>query len=415
MSAGPASPRADGAAVLPLAGLKVVEMTHMVMGPTCGMILADLGADVVKVEPLRGDRTRELHGMAESFFPFFSRNKRSLAVDLETEEGRAIVAGLVEGADVFVENFRDGALDKVGLGYATLSARHPRLVHCAMKGFLSGPYANRPALDEVVQMMAGLGYMTGSFERPLRVGSSVNDIMGGMFGVIAILAALREREATGRGREIRVGLFENCLMLVGQHMVQYDLTGEAAPPMSERRQAWAVYDIFDTADRGRVFVAVVTDGHWASFCERFGLGDLRGHPDLATNASRIDARPWLIPRIAAILAGYEAADLRQRLEGCGIPFAEIKRPEELFEDPHVLHPGALIAGRDPKGRAFRSPALPIEFGRERPGRASPPPVLGNATRDLLAEAGYGEAEIERLVAAGIVGAPPLSIPDDPSS
>lgn len=387
----------------PLAGIRVIETTHMVMGPTCGMMLADLGADVVKVEPLGGDKTRSLGGMGSAFFPFFNRNKRSFAVDLEREEGRAIVRKLVQSADVFLENFRDGTAERMGLDYKTLSALNPRLIHGSLKGFLAGPYKTRPALDEVVQMMTGLSYMTGSMDTPMRVGSSVNDIMGGMFGVIAVLAALRERDESGIGREVRIGLFETCLMLVGQHMVQYDLTGKPATPMAKRTHAWPVYDIFDAAGGGRIFVAVVTEGHWRAFCKAFGRLDLLDHADLQSRGSRIEARHWLIPTLRESLAARTADEIARTCEEIEIPFAEIMRPEDMFADPHVLYPGALASADDPTtGRRFRSPALPIEFDGQRVNRADGPPKLGEATCSVLVDWGIPPDEVADLLASRVL-------------
>ena len=235
---------------LPLDGVRVVEMTHMVMGPTCGMILAQLGAEVIKVEPPVGDKTRSLGGMGTSFFPLFNRGKRSVVLDFAKAEDRDTMHRLLESADVFVENFRDGQLDKQGLGPEELRRKHPHLIVAGHKGFLSGPYEHRPALDEVVQMMSGLAAMTGTREKPQRVGSSANDIMGGMFGAIAILAALYEKRGGKKdGADIRIGLFENCLFLVAQHMVEYEMTGRKPRSMPEREHAWPIYDIFDTAGR----------------------------------------------------------------------------------------------------------------------------------------------------------------------
>ena len=272
----------------PLDGVKVVEFSHMVMGPTCGLILADLGADVVKVEPApEGDKTRRLPGSGSGYFGTYNRNKRSIAVNLKSVEGLEFATHLVRASDVLLENFGAGVLDRLGLGYDATRQINPGLVYCALKGFLSGPYEQRAALDEVVQMMGGLAYMTGPKGRPLRAGASVNDVMGGLFGVIAIQAALWERQRTGKGTFVRSGLFENNMFLVAQHMVQYRQTGVPAAPMPERLSAWAVYDAFDTADGGQIFVGVVSDKQWTQFCNAFGLGDLLQDTELQTNPQRV--------------------------------------------------------------------------------------------------------------------------------
>ncbi|HZS83483.1 MAG TPA: CoA transferase [Stellaceae bacterium] len=381
---------------LPLAGIRVVEMSHMIMGPSCGLVLAQLGAEVIKVEPPGGDKTRSLGGMGTSFFPVFNRGKRSITLDLGTPAGRQAMDRLLATADVFVENFRDDTVARVGLDAATVSRKFPGLIIAAHKGFLSGPYEHRPALDEVVQMMSGLAFMTGSREKPLRVGSSMNDIMGGMFGAIGVLAALHERGKSGKGRQIRVGLFENCLFAVAQHMVQYELTGVPSRPMPQRIHAWPVYDIFDTKDGHRLFVGVVTGGHWESFCREFGLEQLLRDPRLQTTTARIEARSWTLPIIAERLRDRTMADLAATLDRLNIPFAPVNSPEELYADAHVLRPGGLVASRNVDGKMFRTPALPLELDG---GGLSPDidvPALGKDTSAVLAELGYSAEEIASL-------------------
>jgi crotonobetainyl-CoA:carnitine CoA-transferase CaiB-like acyl-CoA transferase len=390
--------------VLPLEGVRVVEFAHMVMGPTCGLVLADLGAEVIKVEPLEGDNTRRLMGAGAGFYPMFNRNKKSLALDMKNAEGKEIALKLICSADVMTENFRPGALEKMGFGYEALSQRNPRLVYCTMKGFLSGPYENRPALDEVVQMMGGLAYMTGLPDRPLRVGSSVNDIMGGMFAAIGILAALREREKTGKGQLVRSALFENTAFLVAQHMAQLAITGEEPPPMAVKKPAWGVYDIFATKDGDRLFVGVVTDTQWEVFCREFGAGELAADQRLKTNGLRVQARDWLLPKLQEILRRHTKAELEHKLEVIGLPFAPIARPRDLFDDPH-LNAGGMVETRDPRGTTFKVPGLPLELdGRRLPLRSQPPPVSANA-RELLAGLGYVAERIEALFADGVVAAP----------
>ena len=387
------------AADLPLNGIRVVEISHMVMGPACGMLLAQLGADVIKVEPLAGDKTRALGGMATSFFPLFNRGKRSVALDLASDGGREAVFRLLQTADVFIENFKDETVRGLGLDAGTLKDRFPRLIIGAHKGFLSGPYEHRPALDEVVQMMAGLAYMTGSREVPQRVGASVNDIMGGMFGVIGILAALRERDRTGRGGEIRIGLFENCLFAVAQHIVQYQVTGIPVPPMPQRVLAWPIYDIFTTSDNRRLFVAVTTNGHWTAFCRAFDFDHLLDDPTLRTVSQRIDARPRLVPLVASRLLSETAAQLEEKLDMLSIPFSQINAPEEMLGDPHVRRPGGLVDMTNVDGRHVEVPALPFEFDGAAFDRASAVPRLGEHTAAILDELGYSGQEIGRLAGA----------------
>jgi crotonobetainyl-CoA:carnitine CoA-transferase CaiB-like acyl-CoA transferase len=390
--------------VLPLEGVRVVELAHMVMGPTCGLVLADLGAEVIKLEPLEGDNTRRLMGAGAGFYAMFNRNKKSLAVDLKKPEGKEVALRLIDSADALTENFRPGALEKLGFGYEDLRKRSPRLVYCTMKGFLSGPYEQRAALDEVVQMMGGLAYMTGLPDRPLRVGSSVNDIMGGMFAAIGILAALRERQKTGEGQLVRSALFENTAFLVAQHMAQLAITGEEPPPMAVKKPAWGVYDIFPTRDGDRLFVGVVTDTQWEVFCREFGASELATDERLRTNAGRVQSREWLLPKLEAIFRRHAKAELAAKLEAIGLPFAPIARPRDLIDDPH-LNAGGMQETQDPRGHAFKVPGLPLELGGKRlPLRSQPPKVSENA-RELLASLGYAAKEIEALFAAGAVAAP----------
>ncbi len=393
----------------PLQGVRVVEFAHMIMGPSCGLVLADLGAEVIKVEPLEGDNTRRLVGAGAGFYPIFNRNKKSIALDLKHPEGMAIVLKLVDSADAVTENFRPGALDKLGLGYADLSKRNPRLIYCTLKGFLNGPYQDRPALDEVVQMMGGLAYMTGLPERPLRVGSSVNDIMGGMFAAIGILAALRERETTGRGKLVKSALFENTAFLVSQHMAQYAITGEAPPPMSVKKPAWGVYDIFETRDTGdgnaRLFVGVVTDTQWEVFCREFGLDTLASNPDIRTNGARVRHRGWLIPEIAAVFKTWTRADLEKKLEAIGLPYAPISRPWDLFDDPHLNASGGLVDMRVAPGKSIKVPTLPLELDGERLGKRNDPPFISENVREILAGLGYADDEVDSLIARKVVAGP----------
>lgn len=387
---------------LPLDGVRVIEFAHMVMGPSCGLVLADLGAEVVKVEPLEGDNTRRLEAAGAGFFPIFNRNKKSLAVDLKSDAGRDVVLRLLDRADVLTENFRPGALDKLGFGYAALSARNPRLIYCSLKGFLDGPYQERAALDEVVQMMGGLAYMTGLPDRPLRAGSSVVDILGGTFGAVGILAALREREATGRGKRVTSGLFENTAYLVAQHMAQFELTGEAPPPMSVKRPAWGVYDIFETGDADRLFVGVVTDTQWAVFCKAFDEPELGADARLRTNGERVKQRGWLIPRLGETFKRTTRAELERKLDAIGLPYAPIAKPWDLLDNPHLNASGGLLDTRLPDGKSAHIPALPIALGGARLAKRSDPPKVGEHTRALLAAAGLEASEIDALYAQRVV-------------
>jgi crotonobetainyl-CoA:carnitine CoA-transferase CaiB-like acyl-CoA transferase len=357
----------------------------MVMGPTCGMILGDLGAEVIKVEPPGGDKTRRLIGSGAGFFPLFNRNKKSVTADLSDPKDHARIEKLIATADIVSENFRAGALAKHGFDYASLKKKHKRLIYVSHKGFLPGPYDHRVALDEVVQMMAGLAYMTGPPGRPLRAGSSVNDIMGGMFGVIGALAALTEREHTGEGQEVQVGLFENCVLLSAQHMLQYTLTGVASPPMPDRINAWGVFDLFETSDGQQVFLGVVTDTQWVVFGRAFDLGGLATDPRLASNNLRVQARSWMLPALREVIKRYSAQDLQAVFEREGLPYAPIVRPEQLYDDPHLKASGGLADLTLESGEKTPVPLLPILLG----GRHLKPrlalPKAGEHNPELLAD------------------------------
>ena len=389
---------------LPLAGIRVVEFVHMVMGPTCGLLLADLGADVVKVEPVGGgDNTRRLTGSGAGFWPTYNRNKRSLAVDLKAPEGMAIVRRLLATADVMTENFRPGAMAKLGLAYEDVTALNPRLVYASMKGFLPGPYDHRTALDEVVQMMGGLAYMTGPEGRPLRAGASVNDVMGGMFAAYGILAALLERQRTGRGQYVQSSLYENTVFLVAQHMLQYAVTGKPAAPMPSRLSAWAIYDVFATADGEQVFVGCVSDSQWPAFCGAFGFADLLADPSLATNNQRVHARARLLPVVRERLATLPKQAVMDKCEAAGLPFAPIRKPEELADDPHLAASGGLADITLGDGRPARVPKLPLEMDGRRFGVRLDVPQVGSHTAALLGELGYSNDAVRALAAAGVVG------------
>jgi crotonobetainyl-CoA:carnitine CoA-transferase CaiB-like acyl-CoA transferase len=368
---------------LPLAGIRVVEFSHMVMGPTCGLVLADLGAEVIKIEPPgEGDRTRLLTNSGTGFFAAFSRNKKSVQVDTADPAELEALIRLIDTADVVIENFRPGGLEAKGLGYEALSARNPRLVYCSLKGFLSGPYEKRTALDEVVQMMTGLAYMTGPPGRPLRAGAPVNDMMGGMFGAIAVLGALRQRELTGKGQHVQSGLFENSAFLVSTHMLQQSISGKEPPPMPAGKRAWGVYDVFESSDGVQIFIGVVTDRQWQIFTDRLQEPELL-EPAWATNTLRAQGRETLIPLVARLMKKHSIAELETLCERAGLPFARITKPWDLFEDPHLNHAGGMLPLTLADGRETAVPALPIQFGAERFGLRSGLPAPGQHTAEIL--------------------------------
>jgi crotonobetainyl-CoA:carnitine CoA-transferase CaiB-like acyl-CoA transferase len=378
----------------------------MVMGPTCGMVLADLGAEAIKVEPIDGDRTRHLLGAGSGFFPMFNRNKKSIAIDLRQPEGADVARKLCGTADIVAENFKPGTMAKYGLDYAALARDNPRLIYITHKGFLPGPYDHRTALDEVVQMMGGLAYMTGRPGDPLRAGTSVNDIMGGMFGAIGALGALVQRGITGRGMEVQSALFENNVFLMGQHMLQYAMTGKHPAPMPARESPWAIYDVFTVKDGEQVFLAAVSDAQWKTFCEALGFDDLGSDPALALNNARVKARPTLLPELRRRLETFSAAEVAATFERVGLPFAPIRKPEELFDDEHLLATGGLADIKLPDGQragqTVKTTLFPITLAGQRLGVRLDPPHMGEHTRELIAALGYSQADIDRLFASHVV-------------
>ncbi len=393
----------------PLAGLKVLEFSHTVMGPTAGLILAELGADVVKVEPApNGDHTRRLTGFAAGFFAAFNRDKRSLAIDLKTSTGQAALHRLAKTADVVLENYGPGTMERLGCGYEQLAAVNPRLVYLALKGYLAGPYEDRPALDEVVQFHTGLAYMTGQPGHPIRAGASVVDILGAVFGVVAVQAALRERETTGRGQRVGSALFESAAFLMATHMAGIAATGRDMPPMPARQGAWAIYQVFDTSGGGQLFIGVTSDQQWERFVAEFGLEDLAADPRLATNGTRVQERAWLIPALKKVFAALPRDEVAARCQRANISWAPVGKPADLFTDPHLLAGGGLVDVLVPRlGEAAvmaGMPALPVEFGvpRARPGLTRQPPRLGEHNVPVLAEAGFTAAEIAMLTERRVV-------------
>ncbi|HEX3484416.1 MAG TPA: CaiB/BaiF CoA-transferase family protein [Micropepsaceae bacterium] len=368
---------------LPLTGIRVLEFGHTILGPCCGMVLADLGAEVIKIEPPGGERTRKLKGFGTGYFAFFNRNKKSVTLDYKSAEGLATARALIATADVLIENMAPGALGRAGLGADDARTLNPQLIYCSLKGFLGGPYADRAALDEIVQMMSGLAYMTGPPGQPLRAGTSISDMLGGIFGALGILVALRERDRGHGGAVVESALFETAAFLMGQFMASAALTGEPVPPMPARVSAWAVYELFETADAQRVFIGITSDHHWQSFCDEFNRPDLRNDATLATNEMRVESRTRLIPELIALFKNLTAAEIERRCLAAGLPFAKIARPEDLFDDPQLNANGSLANTILPGGIATKLPKLPIRIDGNAFDLRSDPPPAGHDTRDIL--------------------------------
>ena len=372
---------------LPLAGIRVVEFGHTILGPCCGMVLADFGAEVIKIEPPGGERTRRLKGFGTGYFAYYNRNKKSVTVDYKSAEGAGVARELIRSADVLIENMAPGALARAGLGPKDARAINPKLIYCSLKGFLEGPYAARPALDEVVQMMSGLAYMTGPRGMPLRAGTSISDILGGIFGAMGILVALRERDRGGDGAVVESALFETAAFLMGQFMASSAITGQPAPPMPARVSAWAVYELFETSEGGHVFIGITSDNQWSSFCREFKRPELLADPSLATNEARVEARPRLIPELAALFKALPSNEIERRCLAASLPFARIARPDDLFEDPQLNENGSLADTILPGGIATKLPKLPLRIDGDAFELRSNPPQAGEHTREILGRLG----------------------------
>lgn len=389
---------------LPLDGIKVLAFAHAVMGPAAALLLADLGAEVIHIEPIGGDATRRLKGFGIGYFPYFNRNKQSLAIDLKAPEGRQIIMKLVEKADVVVENFGPGTMDRLGYDYDTFSKINPRLIYCALKGFLPGPYENRVAMDEVVQMMGGLAFMTGPPGQPLRAGTSIIDISGGLFGAYAVLAALYDRQRTGKGTFVKSSLFETTAFMMGQHMAYAALTEEPVPPMPVRVSAWSVYKLFKTKDDQQVFIGIISEKHWQSFCEAFGRPKWAADKRLATNNDRIRERDWFLPEVDKLIETYTKKEVVAICDQAGICFAPIARPEDLFEDPQLNQGNyGLLPTTLPNGKQTKLPRLPIQVGAYDFGkRSDPPATAGLDTRSILEAIGMTAEQVDKLAAKNVI-------------
>lgn len=388
---------------LPLTGIKVLEWGHTVMGPMCSMILADMGAEVIKIERApKGDDTRRLPGFAISFFPLFNRNKKSIALNLKSEKGKAVLRRLIAASDVFIENFAPEAADRLGFSYEACAEINPRLVYCNLKGFMPGPYWNRPSLDNLVQMMGGLAYMTGRKGDPLRVGASATDIMGGVFGALGIIAALYERERTGKGNRVISTLYEAVVFMVAQHMAWAAINKEPSVPMPEIDAAWPVYDLFDTAECEKVFIGLTSDFHFQRFCDVFDLPELKEDDRLTTNADRVANRSWLVPLLKEKLCKMPKAEIIAKSLEAKIPFAPLMRPDELFDDPHLNGSGGFVNTTFPGGIKTKMPKIPLRIGDYDFNLYSDPPAVGQEGRQTLLDIGFSAAEIDALAKDGTV-------------
>jgi len=383
-----------------ISDLKVLELGHIVAGPTASLIFAQMGADVIKIErPGSGDQSRFSRGN-QGYFLAFNSNKRSIILDIKSPKGKEVFAKLLETADVIIDNYGPGVLDRLGFHYDEMTRINPRIIHCSIKGFLPGPHEDRTLLDEPAQMMGGLAYMTGPRGMPIRAGASLVDISGAMFGVIGILTALHEREKTGRGRQIKVGLFETVVFLVSQHIAKAGISNEVPPPMPERGMGkdlgWGIYRIFETRDNRNVFIGVTSDAHWEKYCKEFKVDDLWQEEALRTNEGRRKEYDRLTRRTEEMVKKLTFKETIEHLEKANIPFAPVNTPMDLFDNPHLSEREHFSKATAPDGTFSPLPNLPIMFDMWKSVPRKDPPKLGEHTAEILAGLGYSAKEIEAL-------------------
>jgi CoA:oxalate CoA-transferase len=394
----------DGA----LQGIRILDLTRVLVGPYATMVLADLGADVIKIEmPLRGDDAREfgpfLNGES-AYFMSLNRNKRSMTLNLKSEAGKQVFLELVEKVDVVVENFRPGAMERLGLSYENLKAVNPELIYAAASGFgQSGPYSQRPAYDAVVQAMGGIMSITSPVPNgpPTRVGTSIGDITAGLFTAIGILAALRHRDKTGQGQMVDVSMLDCQVAILENAIARYLVTGEIPHPTGNRHPSIAPFEPFDTLD-GQIMLAVGNDAIWNKLCEALDLPDLVNHPLYLTNDLRNQNEATLKPVLADIINGRKTTEWQEIFDEAGIPNGPINTIDRVVEDPQVQSREMIVEVEHPTAGRMKIPGIPIKLS-ESPGKVAVcAPCLGEQTNEILAEVlGYSEDKIVSLRSEGI--------------
>ncbi len=400
MSSLPLSPGA-------LAGIKVIDLTRVLGGPYCTMILADHGAEVIKIEPPQGDEVRDWgppfleqsDGSRDaSYFLGINRNKRALALDIGSEAGRAVLLRLLEGADVLVENFKPGGMEKWGLGYASLEQRFPRLIHCRVSGFGGeGPLGGLPGYDAILQAMTGLMSINGDPSTgPLRMGAPVVDLATGLYSAIAILMALQERARSGRGQFLDMTLHDCAMALLHPQAANYFLNGRRPVATGNPHPNLAPYETYQTRT-GQIFIAAGNDGQFRKLCHELGAPDLAADPRFATNADRLAHRGDLIAAFSALLAEADGATLTLRLLHAGLPAGPVRAVDEALASEHAKARGMVA-----EIGAWRGLGTPIKLSRTPGGPRAAPPRFAEHTDDILAGHGFSPEEIQGLENEGVL-------------
>lgn len=390
----------------PISDITVVELGHIVAGPFCGMILADLGADVIKVErPATGDMLRDSSELGNSTFDYLNRNKSSVTIDLKSEEGSAVFKRLIDEADVVVENFGPQATDRLGIGYDDLSKDREGLIYCSIKGFTPGPYEEYPALDPIAESLSGLMSVTGREDMPpVRSGTSIADMAAAMYAVIAILGALRHREQTGEGAHLYSGLFESTVSLMGYWLAYTETYGKVPKPLGASHMNWSPYEVFRGIDGTWVFIGPAGQAQWERMCHSLSLDDLLEDPRFETLADRRQHNEELIDILRDRLSGYSSTEIVERLREVDVPVAPVNDIDDVLQDPHLDEIGMLqkIATTEGDGDEIRVPRYPIFSDGHEHAPLRSPPALGEQTEAILSELGFADDEIESLRTADVI-------------